>query len=202
VSAHHGYAQLLVVLRRYREAVVHIELARRADPVSPAVNAYLPYVHLAGRAYDRARDEAKWAVGLEPHSPLAYWFLGRALLFSNEVSSALGALQRAATLAGGASMWTAELAYAKARAGDRAGAFALLAELLERSRHTFVSSYDLAIAHAGLGDRGPALDHLEQAFAQREMRVISLGDPEFDHLQADPRFKRLVHRLALPSPQP
>ena len=202
VSAHHGYAQLLVVLRRYREAAVHIELARRADPVSPAVNAYLPYIYLAGRAYDRARDEAKWAVDLEPHSPLAHWFLGRALLFSNEVPSAVGALQRAATLAAGASMWTAELAYAKARAGDRAGASALLAELIERSRHTFVSSYDLAIAHAGLGDRGPALDHLEQAFAQREMRVISLGDPEFDHLQADPRFKRLVHRLALPSLQP
>ena len=155
VSAHHGYAQLLVILRRYREAVAHIEQARHADPVSPAVNAYLPYVYLAGRAYDRARDEAKSAVDLEPHSPLVYWFLGRALLFSNQVPGAVGALQRAATLAGGASMWTAELAYARARAGDRAGASALLSELIGRSRHTFVPSYDLAVAHAGLATARP-----------------------------------------------
>ena len=55
-------------------------------------------------------------------------------------------------------MWTAELAYAKARAGARAGALALLSELIERSRHTFVSPYDLAIAFAGLGDDAYALD--------------------------------------------
>jgi tetratricopeptide (TPR) repeat protein len=202
VYAHHSYAQLLVVLRRYREAVEHIERARRADPVCPAVNAYLPYVYIAGRAYDRAREEARWAVDLEPHSPLAHWFLGRALLFSNEVPSAVAALERAATLAGGASMWMAELAYAKARAGDRAGALTLLSELIERSRDTFVSPYDLATTFAGLGDRASALDHLEQAYAQRVMRVIGIGDPEFDHLQTDPRYKRLVHRLALPQPQP
>ena len=38
-TAHHWYAQLLVSLGRYAEAVSHIELARRADPVSPAINA-------------------------------------------------------------------------------------------------------------------------------------------------------------------
>ena len=46
-TAHQWYAQLLISLRRYPEAASHIELARRADPVSPAINAFLP-VHLSG----------------------------------------------------------------------------------------------------------------------------------------------------------
>jgi TolB-like protein len=40
--AHHSYAQLLVSHRRFEEAAEHIELARRVDPLSPAINGYLP----------------------------------------------------------------------------------------------------------------------------------------------------------------
>ena len=62
-----------------------------------------------------------------------------------------------------------------------------------------VSPYDLAIAFTGVGDHIAALDHLEQAFAQREMRIIGLGDPEFDALRAEPHYKRLADRLRLPA---
>ena len=71
--AHHCYAQLLVSLRRYDEAVSHIEQARRADPVSPAINSYLPYIYLAARRYEHARREGERAVDLEPHAPLAHY---------------------------------------------------------------------------------------------------------------------------------
>lgn len=42
-------------------------------------------------------------------------------------------------------------------------------------------------------------DPLEQAVDQRVMRIIGVGDPEFDDLRADPRFTRLTARLCLPS---
>jgi tetratricopeptide (TPR) repeat protein len=196
--AHQCYAQLLVSLRRYGEAASHIEQARRADPVSPAINAYLPYIYLAGREYGRALQEAQRAVDLEPHAPLAHWHLGRAYLFSNHVERAVGALERAVTLAGPASMWEAELSYARARAGDHPGALRLLSELIERARRDYVSPYDLAVAFTGIGDHESALDHLEQAFTQRVMRIVGLGDPEFDGLRADPRYRRLLDRLRLP----
>ena len=96
-------------------------------------------------------------------------------------------------------MWEAELIYARARAGDVAGASRLLSDLTERARHTYVCPYDLAVAFTGLGDHDAALDHLEQAFAQRVMRMVAIGDPEFDGLHAEPRYKRLLDHLHLPS---
>jgi DNA-binding winged helix-turn-helix (wHTH) protein/Tfp pilus assembly protein PilF len=197
-TAHHWYAQLLVSLGRYAEAVSHIELARRADPVSPAINAYLPQIFLAARQYDRARQEAQRSVAMEPHAPLAHWQLGRAHLFSNQAMSAVEALERAVTLSGPESMWEAELSYARARAGDHSGARGLLSGLLERARREYVSPYDLAIAFTGIGEHESALDYLEQAFTQRVMRIVAIGDPEFDALRGQPRFTRLVNRLRLP----
>jgi len=144
--------------------------------------------------------EAQRATTLEPHAPLAHLQLGRAYLFSNDLSRAVCTLEDAVTLAGPASMWESALSYARARAGDVAGASRLLSDLIERARHTYVSPYDLAVAFTGLGDHDAALDHLEQAFAQRVMRIIAIGDPEFDDLRAEPRYRRLLDRLHLPGP--
>jgi len=198
-TAHQFYAQMLVVLGRDAEAVSHIEQARCADPVSPAINSYLPCIYLALRRYDRALVEAQRAVDLEPHAPLAHWALGRAHLFANDPERAVRTLQYAVSLVGAASMWTAQLSYARARAGDRAGAMQLLGDLLERGRRQHVPAYDLAIAFTGVGDRDAALDQLERAFDQREMRVINLGDPELDALHGEPRYRRLLERLRLPA---
>ena len=95
-------------------------------------------------------------------------------------------------------MWAAPLSCARARAGDRAGALTLLAELIERAHLEYVSPYDLAIAFTGVGEHECALDHLERAFSERVMRIVMLGDPEFDGLRAEPRYRRLLDRLRLP----
>jgi predicted Zn-dependent protease len=150
-TAHHWYAQLLVSLGRYQEAATHIELARNTDPLSPAINAYLPYIYLAARDYPRALHEATLAVELEPYSPLAHWVLGRAYLFSGDAQTAVSVLERGTELAGPLSMWEAALGFARARAGDRAGALAIVSTLHERAAHEFVSPYDLAVCYEGLG---------------------------------------------------
>ena len=195
-SAHHGYAQLLVALGRHAEAIHHIELARRADPVSAAITSYVPYVYLAARRFRRALHEAKRAVALEPYAPLAYWALGRAYLFAGRHEAAVATLEQGSELAGHASMWVSELCYARGVAGDRAGADRLVSVLYERSRHDYISPFDLATACLGVRDRSGALDQLEQAFAQRVMRLTGLGDPEFDGLGT--RRRSLLRRLGLP----
>jgi tetratricopeptide (TPR) repeat protein len=156
-TAHQWYAQLLVSQGRYQDAVIHIELARRADPLSPAITAYLPYIYLAARHYDVALREARRAVDGEPCSPHAHWQLGRAYLFSGQAIVAVETLERATRLAGPLSMWEAELSVARARTGNRDGATEILKQLQERSTREYVSPLSLSGVR-----RGPDADHRDR----------------------------------------
>ena len=99
---------------------------------------------------------------------------------------------------GTASMWVAELCYAQARVGDRRGAALHLSELTARATTEYISPYDLAIACVGVGENDVALDYLDDAYAQRVMRLLGLGDPEFDGISREPRYQRLLGSLGLP----
>jgi tetratricopeptide (TPR) repeat protein len=176
-----------------------MELARRTDPLSPAINSYLPYVYLAARDYDRAFQEGCRAVDLEPYSALAHWQLGRACLFSGAEKEAIVHLESAVKLGGKLSMWQSELCFAYARTGANSVAHEILNELLDRARLNYVSPYDIALCFAGIRNRTAALDYLQHAYRERVMRVISIGDPELDELRAEPRFTSLVQDLRMPT---
>jgi TolB-like protein len=200
-TAHQRYAQLLLVMGRYGEAIAEMEMARKTDPLSPAINSYLPYVYLAARDYGRAQEEGRRAVDLEPYSALAHWQLGRACLFSGATKEGLSELESAAKLGGSLSIWWAELCFARGRVGDRQGAEAILNELVDRAHSTYVSPFDIALCFAGLEESNAALNYLEQAYQERVMRVIAIGDPELDALRSEPRFASLVHQLRIPALQ-
>ena len=73
---------------------------------------------------------------------------------------------------------------------------AILAELAARAKKRYVPSYQVALVHAGLGDKERAFESLEQAFDERSTLLTYLKmDPRFDSLRADPRFKAMLRRL-------
>ena len=144
-------------------------------------------------------SEGEAAVRLDPHSPTAHWQLGRACLFAGNEARAVDMLNATVGFGGRMPMFLAVLGFARARVGDTAGAQAILAELSERARTSYVSPYDLAVAHAGLGHTDATLRYLEYAYRDRVMRIISLGDPEFDDLRREPRFVALARQLRLPA---
>ena len=199
-TARHYYAQLLVTQRRFAEAAEEIELARRIDPLSPAINAYVPYIYLASRDYARALKEGQRAIDLEPSSALARWQFGRACLLSGDVDRAVAELDHASQLANRRSLWQAMLSFALARAGDRSGAERILSDLTALAEGSWVSPYDLALCYVGIGDLESALDSLEEAYGARVMRIISIGDPELEALYPETRFASLIQQLDLPSP--
>ena len=59
-----------------------------------------------------------------------------------------------------------------------------------------VSQVQIARAYAALGDNDSAIEHLEEAFRERDVNLISLGrDSVWDSLREELRFQRLVTRL-------
>ena len=100
------------------------------------------------------------------------------------------------------------LGYAYARANDRARARECRQWLDREARQHFVPGELLALVDVGLGDRGRALDDLEQAYRNRSSGMVYLAaEPALDSLRSDPRFIRLQRAVAaggppLPAPTP
>jgi tetratricopeptide (TPR) repeat protein len=91
---------------------------------------------------------------------------------------------------------TAELGYAQAKSGDRAGTMATLEELKRISPGGKVAPYNLALLYLGQGDHTRALDYLEQAYLANSQQLVWLKvDPVFDALRSEPRFVALMKRL-------
>jgi len=74
----------------------------------------------------------------------------------------------------------------------------VLASLERRARDEYVSPYQMALVHVGLGEQETALCSLERAL---EMRSIDLSgmkaDPRFAPLAAEPRLTALLGRMNL-----
>ncbi len=74
----------------------------------------------------------------------------------------------------------------------------LIEDLKEMSEHRFVSAYDLALAHLGVGEKDRALALLGQAVEERAPRLEFLRiEPRFDGLRSDARFQKLMNRVGL-----
>jgi hypothetical protein len=68
----------------------------------------------------------------------------------------------------------------------------VLEDLGKMADNRFVSSYDLALAHLGLGNKAKAFELIHGAIQERSPRVAFLGvDPRFDGLRDHPRFGEL-----------
>ncbi|MGH9844626.1 MAG: TPR end-of-group domain-containing protein [Blastocatellia bacterium] len=92
------------------------------------------------------------------------------------------------------------LGHVYAVSGQRAEAQRALDELHRMAERRYVSPYNLALVHAGLGEPDQAFDWLEQAYEQHAEWVIYLGvDPRLDHLRSTPRFTALLRRVGLAS---
>jgi len=68
--------------------------------------------------------------------------------------------------------------------------------LTARSKTKYVSSYQFAVIHLGVGHNERAIAALEQAYGERSMLLGYLKmDPRFDPLRDDPRFQSLLSRI-------
>ena len=69
---------------------------------------------------------------------------------------------------------------------------------MKKSEQTYVSAYDIAVIHAGLGDRDQAFGWLDKAVEQHSFWLSWLKlDPRLDPLRSDPRFSHLLLRVRM-----
>jgi hypothetical protein len=70
-------------------------------------------------------------------------------------------------------------------------------ELRESSKQRYVSPYNLALIHTGVGQKDEALQLLEETYQDRDGYDITFikVEPLLDPLRGDPRFETLVQKV-------
>jgi serine/threonine protein kinase/tetratricopeptide (TPR) repeat protein/ActR/RegA family two-component response regulator len=194
--AHRWYASYLGLVSRHDEAIAEIMRARELDPLSPGVNATVGLVLTWARRYEHSIVALEKTIELDPNYPYSYVFLGSAYAAQRRYADAVAAYQKAITLGLDTATTQVALGAAYAQAGDDTRARAVLARL--QSRTDYVSSGELAILLAALGEREEAFTSLEKAHDTHDLQLQYLGvNAGFDPLRADPRFQDLLRRVGL-----
>jgi eukaryotic-like serine/threonine-protein kinase len=197
-SAHHFYSICLMTAGRRSEAVAEIKRAQELDPLSLIITSVHGWIHYEGREFDQAVYQFTKTLEMDPKYVPALLDLGATYLRTGEYSKGIAKFEEAKAVAGETGRILADLAQAYALSGQKAEALKIVRRL-DHSPEGFVSTWDLALVHAALGNKTRAIQLLEKAADERMGWVVSLGvDPAFDSLRSEPEFQRLTQRVGIP----
>jgi serine/threonine protein kinase/tetratricopeptide (TPR) repeat protein len=191
-NAHDGYAMLLSARGRFDEAVEQISKASDLDPLSLIIAVHAGWPFYFARDFESAIRRFRKALELDENFIPAHGWLGMALGQQHRYREALDAFGRALEV-DRIPILTTMLAHTHAIAGARETSLQLLADLTATARKRYISPYDIAVIHAGLGDTSAALEQLQAALDDRSPWMVFLPvDPRLDGLREEPEFAEIL----------
>lgn len=197
-NAHDGYGFVLKATARNEEAIRASRQAKKLDPLSLFTNVSLGWAYYFAREYERAVEQGRKALQLEPRFDFAYWIVGVALAQLGLMDESINAFNQAVLLTGGGLTFEAHLGYAYALSGKREEARQVLSDLEEIAKEKYVSAYYFAIIYLGLGEHEETFRWLERAAEERSGFLAFIQvEPMFDPLRSDERFSELLEHMRL-----
>ena len=197
--SHEWYSVFLLIAGRQTEAIREIQLAHRLDPLSMSINSTLGFHYYYAAQYDDAAKQLRFVLEMTKDFSPAHLWLGRTY---QELGRLEEALEEFRWVGERAPQWCVAVAargFVAGIAGRSEEARSSLAELKSLSGHRFVTSYSVALVHAGLGDNDAAFASLDRAFDERSNWLVWLRlDPRWKRLRSDARFEELVGRMHFP----
>jgi DNA-binding winged helix-turn-helix (wHTH) protein/tetratricopeptide (TPR) repeat protein len=200
-SAYVRTAMLCTTLGRLDEALGVVRRGHDADPLFPTLPLMETTLRFWRREYDAAIALGTTLVELHPYLQVGRAFYAQALEFAGRAPDAL-AQYRLASLMSPDTPWLRTLeGTCLAKMGQTRDAWAILEELEHIRSSEYVDAYYMAILRAALGQREPAFDELERAYAESSAWLWGFNvDPKLDYFRTDPRFARICAELRKPAP--
>ena len=136
---------------------------------------------------------------MDPGFYYAHWTLGDALELKGRNEEAIAEYKKAIAL-NDDPLPRALLGHLYAKIGRKSEALEILKQvrdLRESSKQRYVSPYNLALIHIGLGQNSEAVQLLEETYEDRDGYNIAFikVEPMLDPLRGDPRFEALVRKV-------
>lgn len=128
-TAHHWYGEFLVLVGRPDEGFKELRLAQQADPLSLVINADIGKCFFFTHQQDRAIEQLRKTLEMDPDFPVARLFLAMAYNQKGMHETAIAELEKQATGPGSRAIFKAALGYIYAQSGREAEAMTILNEL-------------------------------------------------------------------------
>jgi TolB-like protein/Tfp pilus assembly protein PilF len=198
-TAHHWHAiTYLAPLGMLEAAFAEIEKAEELDPVSVSIKRDLAVICYYSRRYEEAAEHCQGAIELDRNFHGAYWALGLAYEGLSLYAESIAAFQKGLSLAPDTPRLLGSLGHAYAAWGKHVEAHEVLDRLKQLSVVNYVSPFDFALVHLGLGNLDSSIEWLEVAYKSRSYELVSSRvDPKFDSIRSDIRFSKLLKPLGL-----
>jgi tetratricopeptide (TPR) repeat protein len=167
------------------------------DPLTPGRRHGIVWAYFYARQFDQALRVYREALEFDPnmHWRIMFGCIYREKgMYEEAIAEFRESLKKP-----GAAFGLGHLGNAYARAGRVREARECLRKLKQRSNADKVGTYQVALIHAGLGEKDQAFEWLEKAYEERHQGLSFLKvDPALDPLRSDPRFQDLLRRVNLP----
>ncbi|HUI76148.1 MAG TPA: tetratricopeptide repeat protein [Candidatus Acidoferrum sp.] len=199
--AHLWRAHLLSNLGRHEEALAAVACAKQLDPFSRIINTLHGqfHYHVGPQRYQEAEALLRFALQVDPHFWVAHIHLSKIWGMSGKYKAAVQAAQKAYRYSHGNTESTAVEGWSLAMSGRRSEAREKLKALKLLCKKKFVPPLHRALILVGAGDYRGALDELEEAMAERDVRLtFLLVEPRWNPLREETRFQKIMSRLNLP----
>jgi TolB-like protein/DNA-binding winged helix-turn-helix (wHTH) protein len=191
-DAHLWRGVFLAQMGRSDEGIAEIKLAEGLDPLSLAVHVNAGWVYYLAKRNEQAVLEWRKILDIDPHFKVTHASIWIAYLEKAEMETVLSPPSSGEADA----LQLAAITGRQAVSGNRAEAERLLSKLNSISKRHYVCPYEMATAHAILGDKDKAMDWLSRGLKERSACMPDLKvDPRLDSLRGDARFEEFLRRV-------
>lgn len=191
-DAHLWRGVFLAQMGRSDEAISEIKLAESLDPLSLPVHVNAGWVYYLARRNEQAVQEWRKILDIDPHFKVTHASIWIAYVKQAE----MGAVLRSPFPGEADALQLAAITGRQAVSGNRAEAERSLSRLDSISKRHYVCPYEMATAHAILGNKDKALDWLSRGLKERSACMPDLkADPRLDSLRSDARFQDFLRRV-------
>ena len=186
-NAHYFYAfNYLMPMNHFDEAREQFRLALALDPLAAIVKTNYALTLMDAHNYPEAREQFDQIFQRDPGFGPGLFYLSQMEATQGQFADAVSTLQKAGPPGDALSM--------RSWSPDAKG----YAEFMDAISDGKMPA-NAAVAYAMAGNRDKTFEYLEMALADRDDEITAvIRFPAFDHLQSDPRWPALLHKLGLP----
>jgi TolB-like protein/DNA-binding winged helix-turn-helix (wHTH) protein/Tfp pilus assembly protein PilF len=191
-AAHDWLGVLLTAEGKFGEARAELESARAVDPLSLPILTDIGFeLHYAGRNRE-ALEALRAPLALNAGFPPALFWMGRIYGMERRCEEAFRAFHAFPAVLREWQPLIAAEGYLAGKCGMPERALASLETFRTLAQKRYVTSYGVALVHAGLGDTAETLLWLRKAYEERSHWMVWIRrDPRWESVRADPQFAKL-----------